>query len=87
MRIRTMNGWMCESGRVAFEASTCADDAVGGAHRMDSEGFEESVGGSRRDLHGAEEYRQVARDGAGVGKDKDVYIAGQVSRGGIIGNG
>lgn len=54
---------------------------------MDSEGFEESVGGSRRDLHGAEEYRQVARDGAGVGKDKDVYIAGQVSRGGIIGNG
>ena len=43
MRKRTMKGRMCKSGRVAFEASSGANNAVGGAHSMDSEGLKESV--------------------------------------------
>ena len=60
MRKRTMKVRMCKSVRVAFEASSGANNAVGGAHGMDSEGLKESVGGSMRDLHGTEEDRQVA---------------------------
>ena len=57
----TMTWWSGKSKRVTFNASSSADDTIGGADCMDSEGTEERMGGICRNAHGLEERNQGER--------------------------